>query len=279
MTDFGYSNYKLNGTSLQNYAWAVSTLTGLDSLPGRRGANNPTPYQDGDFSFGEKFYQSRMFHANIMIFAQDAAGAVTASDGAEYHLRKNVDDFKTLCHENPGLQTLSFEVKDGIGGSVTREIDVEVLLTSEIQQDSPLIRSFLVEFSAPRPFWRETPLITVNRNGISTDSFNIDTAGNAPIGDAVITIDATAPSSTPHIECTITGDRITISDVGILTNDQFVIDLGTKTYTKNGVRADSFVQRESAPFLRLPAASSLAMTFGSVSGTFDLQLEYYKKWL
>ena len=279
MTDFGYSNYKLNGTSLQNYAWAISTVTGLDSLPARRGTNNPTPYQDGDYSFGEKFYSSRRFVANVQIFAQDATGAVTSSDGAEYHLRKNVDDFKTLCHQNPGLQTVSFEVKDGVGGSVTREIDVEALVVADMRSDNNLIRSFVVEFTAPRPFWRELPLITVTRTGISTDSFNIDTAGNAPIGDAVITVDAVAPSSTPHLECTITGDRITISDVGILTNDQFVIDLGSKTYTKNGIRADAFVQRESAPFLRLPAASSLAMTFGSVSGSFDLKMEYYKKWL
>jgi hypothetical protein len=103
--------------------------------------------------------------------------------------------------------------------------------------------------------------------------------GNTDIGDLIITIDANGASSTPSLECVSTGDKITVQDTGLILNDQYVIDLGAKSFQKNGVRADTFIKRESAWLMRLPAAASLAMRFDALSGDYDLTLGYYKKWL
>lgn len=280
MADTGYSSYKFNGQSLQTYAWNLESISGLDGLPARRGSNIRTPYSDGDYSFGDKFYDSRTLTMTLLVFGQDANGAVTASDGPYYHLQKNIDDLKAILHQNAGLQTFSFVVKDGIGGTITREIDVEIMTAVEIQSSANLVKKLVVQLECPRPMWRELPKVTVNRNGITVfpDSFTIDTLGNTRIQDVVITIDANAAGQNPYIECVPNGDRITIQD-SPATNDQYVIDLGSKSFTKNGTRADGFIGRTSATYLLLPPAATLSMEFGATSGDYDLTLEYYKKWL
>ena len=280
-TFVGYSNFKMNGIQLQTYGWNLISTDGVDSLPARRGSNNQTPYQDGDSSFGVKFYQSRVLKFTSGGLPQNSDGKVTAADGPLYHLQNNIDYLKGILHQNSGLQLFSFEVENGVGGQVQREIDVEILASSSIRPFLKNGKQFDIVMTAPRPFWREMPLVTVNQNTITSfpHAFNINTLGNAPINDMVMTIDANASGAAPSLECVSTGDKISITDVGILINDQFIIDLNTKTFTKNTVRADGFISRETAWFMRLPPAASLAMSFDATSGNYDLQLEYYKKWL
>ncbi len=281
MTVTGYSNFKMNGVSLQTYGWNFEVLDGLAGMPGRRGSNRSTPYQDGDFSYGEKFFGSRLFAAQLHVYPQDADGVVNGVDGARYNLNANMDYLKGVFNQNAGLQLFSYEVKDGVGGSVTRDIDVEILAGFTFTEESKSVMTATVVMNAPRPFWREKPLTTVNRNAITVfpDNFNIDTLGNAPIGDLIITIDVNAASSTPSLECVSTGDKITFNDPSLILNDQIVIDLGARTFKKNTVRADALVQRTSTWFMRLPTAASLAMKFDVTSGNYDLQLDYYRKWL
>ena len=109
-TFVGYSNYKMNGIQLQTFGWNVISTSGADSLPARRGSNNPTPYQDGDYSFGDKFYQSRTLKLTIGVLPQDSDGKVTAADGGQYHLQNNIDYLKGILQQNSGLQLFSFEV-------------------------------------------------------------------------------------------------------------------------------------------------------------------------
>lgn len=276
----GYSNYEINGIPLQTLGWNLVHLTGLDGMPARRGQNLPTPYQDGDFSFGEKFYDSRSFIAKMMVLPQDSDGVVNAVDGGQYNLRSNFDYLKGVFNLNPGLQVLSFDVFDGAGGSVTREIDVEILAPFHMNESNKHGLEFSMEMIAPRPFWREMPIETVNENGLTgLHNFNIDTAGNAPIGDLIITIDVNAASSTPSLEVVSNGDKITFVDTTLVNTDQIVIDLGAKSFELNGDRADAAIIRETSWFMRLAPSAALAMRFDCVSGDYDLQLEYHKKWL
>lgn len=254
----------------------------MQTMAGRRGSNLPTPYQDGDYSFGDKFYTSSAFMLDFIIMPWDASQGVTHASGqGRGHLQENLDLLKALLQQNPGLQTLSYEIDTG-GTPIVREIDFEVLsaVTNADYKNKRLFK-FSVLCTAPRPFWRELPLTTVNENTITSfpHDFNIDTAGNAPIGDLIITIDVDAASSTPSLEVVSTGDKITVNDGSLVNTDQIIIDLGARTFTKNAVRADSLILRETAWFMRLPAADVLAMRFDATSGDYDLQLDYYKKWL
>ena len=276
----GYSQHKINGTALQELRWNILEVSGTDSVPGRRGKNLATPYADGDYSFGEKFYDNRSFRMKFVVLPQDAAGEVTAADGPRYHLRKNLDDLKAILQLNSGFQTYSFVVKDGVGGTVTREVDVEIMNTSEIKEYKKVAYTFNIEFEVARPFWRELPIVThqeLNKASFPY-GFNLDTAGNAPIGDAVITITCDVGGTNPSLECTSTGDLITIADT-LIAADEYILDLGAKSFTKNGSRADTFITRNKAWFMRLPASASLAMVLDADSGTYDLEVEYYKKWL
>ncbi len=132
-TFVGYSNYKWNGIQLQTYGWNLIGTGGTDTLPARRGSNNPTPYQDGDYSFGDKFYQSRILKLSIGVLPQDSDGKVTAADGPLFHLQDNLDYLKGILQQNTGLQLFSYEVKDGTGGTVVRELDVEILASSDFR--------------------------------------------------------------------------------------------------------------------------------------------------
>ena len=76
-----------------------------------------------------------------------------------------------------------------------------------------------------------------------------------------------------------TGEKITVSDVGAVLNDTYVLDSGAKTFTKNGSSAPALVSRTDAWFMRWAPAASLGLRFDCVSGNWDLTLEYYKKWL
>jgi hypothetical protein len=269
--------FKIDGTALNTYAYNIEVIDGIYGHPGRRGINAPTPYQDGSYSFGRKFYEERRFMLQMMVFATNVNGAITHTDGGFGHLYENLDTLMGLFHSD-GLLTFSRTMADGTS---TREIDVEVLSAFPVNSGAGASSyRFVVEFTAPRPFWREMPKITVNENAISSfpHAFNVATAGNVPIGDAKITIACTSAGSTPSLEIVSTGDIITVNDA-LSGGDSVVIDLATKSFTKNAVRTDASIERNRAWFLRMPPAASLGMSFDALSGTYNLTMEYYKKWI
>ena len=278
MTTTGYSNYKLNGYPLQTLGWNIDKLDGIDGMPEKRGANLATPYHDGDYSFDDKFYGSRSFAIRMLVFPQDENGNVNPIEGGAFNLRENLDFLKGLFTANRGLQTFSFEVRDGQGGAVEREIGVEVLAPFDIAESKKHGLQFTIELVAPRPFWRDSdPKQFVLSNADTHESFYLPIGGNAPEGDAVMTIYTEANGLDPNIECRTTGDRVYIKDT-TLYGDTYVLDFGKRLFTKNGLRADSMIIRTTPQFMRIPPGDPY-FTFRSMAGRHTLTIDYHRKWL
>ncbi len=277
MTTTGYSNYKLNGYPLQTLGWNIDKLDGIDGMPEKRGANLATPYHDGDYSFDDKFYGSRSFAIRMLVFPQDENGNVNPIEGGAFNLRENLDFLKGLFTANRGLQTFSFEVRDGQGGAVEREIGVEVLAPFDIAESKKHGLQFTIELVAPRPFWRDSDSKRLEVIGDNYTSFSLNIGGNAPEGEAVIGFKSLQGGSNPSIECTTSGDRVWVSDVAS-THDEYVLDFGKRLFTKNGLRADSLITRRTPQFMRIPAQTAW-MIFRSSTGTWDVTIDYHRKWL
>ncbi len=277
MTTTGYSNYKLNGYPLQTLGWNIDKLDGIDGMPEKRGANLATPYHDGDYSFDDKFYGSRSFAIRMLVFPQDENGNVNPIEGGAFNLRENLDFLKGLFTANRGLQTFSFEVRDGQGGAVEREIGVEVLAPFDIAESKKHGLQFTIELVAPRPFWRDSDSKRLEVIGDNYTSFSLNIGGNAPEGEAVITFKSLQGGSNPSIECTTSGDRVWVSDIAHY-HDEYVLDFSKRLFTKNGLRADSLITRRTPQFMRIPAQTAW-MIFRSSTGTWDVTIDYHRKWL
>lgn len=281
MTDTTPRPLKINGTSLQTYRWNLDSLDGLHNRPKLRGETAKTPYRHGSFSYGRKFYEEKFMTLKMTILGMDADGGLDGGfTTAVEQLYKNLDDFQALFHSN-ALLTFSRTLADE---STTRELDVEVagdFVIRSVNHDQRY--EVNVPLVAPRPFWREMPLITDNENAITgLRAFDIDVDGNAPVDDVVYTIDCTSDGSSPQIYIPSTEDIITVSDATLTGGDTVVIDLAQRLFTKNGVRYDSAISHNRAWFIELPAPlgvpATLGVEFDSVSGTYNLQIERYNKW-
>ena len=271
--------WKLQGTSLQTLGYNIEVIDGMLGMPGKRGRNVDTPYQDGQYSFGTKFYSSRTLKLSMYVFGADVDGDITSVDGTFDHLYSNLDTLLGLLHSE-SLLVLSRDIPDGAGGLITRAIDVEMLHEFPITRGpAPNVWKYQALFEAPRPFWREMPKITVVESAISSfpHAFNLNTQGNAPIGDLKFTVDCTVAGSGISLSIASNDDVVGIGN--LIASDSFVVDLGIKSFTKNAVRADSVISRNNAWYLRLQPAAALGMIFDAAGGTHTLTLEYYKKWL
>ncbi len=281
MTDTTPRPYKINGTSLQTHRWGLNTIDGIHNRPGLRGRSTPTPYRHGSFSFGRKFYEEKFMVLKMTILSSNAAGGLDGGFTDPFEqLYKNLDDFQQLFYSTD-LLTMSRVLADE---STVREIDVEVAGDFVIRAtNNDQMYEVNVPLVAPRPFWRELPLNTDTETAITgLRAFDIDVDGNAPVDDAVFTIDCTSAGSSPQIEIPSTGDIITVADATLTGGDEIIIDLSNRTFTKNGVRNDLAIQHNRAWFIELPAPlgvpATLGVEFDSVSGTYNLDIDWYHKW-
>ncbi len=281
MTDTTPRTYKINGTSLQSHRWGLDTIDGIHNRPSLRGKATATPYRHGSFTFGRLFYEEKFMVLKMTITGMNAAGGLDGGfTTAIEQLYKNLDDFQSLFHSQAQL-VLSRVVADQ---STVREIDVHVAGDFVIRSThSDQFYNVNVPLVAARPFWREMPLITDSETSLTgLNAFTIPVDGNAPVDDAVYTINCTADGSTPQIEIPSTSDVITVADASLTSGDEIIIDLANRQFTKNGIRYDSAIKHNRAWFIELPAPlgvpSTLGVEFDSVSGTYNFDIDRYIKW-
>ena len=129
--------------------------------------------------------------------------------------------------------------------------------------------------------WREQALTSDSETSISSfpHAYNITTGGDFPIGDAKYTFTCTANGNAPSIELNVAGDKISIAG-SFVTNDVIIVDLARdRVITLNGTRYAS-VSPNRAWWIRLPPdTGSLALNFDADSGTWDMDIDWYNKWL
>jgi len=264
----------LAGVNLQTLGYNIEVIDGFYGRPGRRGKNRPTPYLDGAYSYTQKFYEPRRLFLRMGVYATDADGQVTHSDPFE-HLYENLDTLFGLFHSDD-LIPLQRTMGDG---ATIRQLDVEVLRDTTVTGSTPSSYKFVAELQAPRPFWKQLPVVSTVESGVTgPHAFNIAIGGNAPIGDAKITIDCTSAGSNPSLEIASSGVFVKYASA-MSPGDTVVLDLAERSFTYNGARADAAIQRNRAWFLRFPPdVASLGMAFDADSGTYNVTIERYNQW-
>ncbi len=281
MTDTIPRPYNINGTSLTTFRWNLIDMDGINVRPSLRGKPTATPYRHGSFSYGRKFYEEKFFIMRMSILGQNATGGLDGGFTTPIEqLYKNLDDFQALFHSN-ALLVLEHTMADQ---TTKRELDVEVAGDFLIRSvDSDQRYEVNVPLIAPRPFWREMPIINDQETSLTGfNAFNINVDGNAPVDDVIWTINCTADGSSPSITIPSTNDVINVADATLTAGDEIIIDLAQRQFTKNGVRYDSAVGHNRAWFIELPAPlgvpATLGVEFDSVSGTYTLDIDRYNKW-
>lgn len=272
------TGWTLEGTSLRDFSVTLKTIDGWDSFPGKRGGNSTVPFVHGEYSVPRKFYEARDLGLVLEVLPYQPAGGQTVT--TLEHLQTNVDKVLGLLHSRDSLLTLSRTMPD----ASVRQLEVEVInAVPVLTGQSKFTRQIAVQFRAPNPFWRETPINTVTQIDITTTSQNIAvvTGGNAPIHDAVIRFTATAAVTSPKLSWPSGATPEYVSYVGTVgAGDWIEFDCGARTaYFDDGSRADSGVDFAYAHWIELPPADSFNMTAtcGSASD-WDVSINWYDKW-
>jgi hypothetical protein len=264
-------NYLADGTALDTYCESVRILDEVGAS--KRGSNIVVPYLHGEWSEYKKWFNAVPFGLECVLRYTNASGAVTHTDGAPGHVYENLAALKQIFGKRNTTVTLTRDTPH----QGTNRADVEVL--EEIHSVGPR-HKYLIICRMVNAFWRETPAEQDVETGIATSrSYTIDTGGNAPIGDMVITFDINANTTGPRLALVAGNDFVKY--VGDLVNtDQVVFDVGARTVTKNGSNAAANLQIGTAWWMEFPSdTTGLQLSATATAGTdWDVTIDWNNKW-
>lgn len=206
---------------------------------GKRGRNRVIPGRFGLYSDPEKYWGE----SEILL----EVGITHSDDDAVTHLF----EVQKMLGASSGLVTL--KRTDHSAGTV--EADVELLSNPRPTQNR---FTYLFPLRNPSGFWQDTAVTTV-----SGASPTINTAGNRPIGDSVITFSGPGTATlinawgTCAMEYSGTGTAI--------------VDNGARTVTKAGGAQDANFTVDQKWWFWLPEATSGVGLTATVSITVDFQ--------
>ncbi|RKZ12615.1 hypothetical protein DRQ53_14555, partial [bacterium] len=198
--------------TLSNYCLSVRVLAEFST--GKRGSNPVVEYRHGEYSSPRKYVRASNLVLETVVRYTNAAGAVTHGDGASGHVMENLGHLKRLFGGNMGeLTRLQRTAPDH--GIVYR--DIELLGEATPSQARHI---FTWPLHAPHPFW-------IGAADTANTGATLTVAGDAPIGDAVITLTSGTDGGIIH---TASGASVTIS--GAMPAGGVEIDVGAGTCVK-----------------------------------------------
>jgi len=272
--DYGYQVGPEGGsfTNLSTYCTDVRIPSEFDSP--KRGSNVDIPYLDGEFSVGDKYRSAGTYILDCFLAYTNSSGLVTHIDGAAGHVYENLQALKRLIggrgqhvmvRRNVPHIGLVEGLSENLGG---------------VKAAGPRMR-YAFPMRLLDGVWREQAAQTDGVASISSfpSAFTIDTGGDYPIGDATITFTCVAAGDSPSLECTDTGDKISVTG-SFATSDVIVVKLGRNPqYTLNGTRYAP-ISSNRAYWMRLPEATTgLGMSLDATSGTWSVDIDWRNKWL
>lgn len=170
----------VDGVRLDTFAFAITSRTGWDSLPGLSGENIRVPGKDGEV-WSAKDYAPAIMALELFVQGTNSAGAVPGGSTAALTFRSNIDGLIALFGKRYGLITVDKEMEDG---SVRRNYaEVNAVVTPEYF-DGDTLATLKVLLTFPDPIWKATSTTSQTGTGLLTNFTGI----TAPITDAVITV-------------------------------------------------------------------------------------------
>jgi hypothetical protein len=273
--DYQYSVGDLGGsfTSLSQYA-TVRTLS--EGMGSRRGSNPVIPYRDGEFSDPFKFLDAHTVLLDMNIHYHNGSGIVDHPNGAAGHAHENASAIKNLLGYGSRNRRVLRRVDPNAG-------NVEALIESLSPMENQEARyKFVAILRLVEGSWRDQAATTDTQSSISAfpHAFtDIDTLGNAEIGDAKFTLTCVSAGTNPSISNDVTGETIFIPG-SFSASDEIIIDLATpRSFTLNGSRYAP-VNANRGWWIRLPYdTTGVPMTLDADSGTWTLVTEWRNRWL
>lgn len=214
----------IDGVRLDTYAFAITSRTGWDSLPGLTGENIRVSGRDGEV-WSPKDYAAGLMSLDLFVQGTNAAGTVPNGSTAGATFRSNMDSLLAIFGKRSGLIAVEKEMEDG---SIRRNnAEVTAVVTPEYLGGDH-VATLKVLLSLPNPIWQATSDTTSTGAGLLTAFTGI----TAPITDAVITV--TGATSGTTITDVVSGGSIKY--VGALSGT-WVINCASFTSTIGGVSA------------------------------------------
>lgn len=273
--DYAYQIGDEGGTfvDLADYATVVRILN--EGMPGRRGSNPTVPYVDGAWSEPFKFLDSRQLLLEVTLRYTDAAGSVTDPNGAAGHAYENLQALKKHLGWG-GRNRRMLRRNDPHAGAV--ETAVEMLEGVEPTDRRYRFVFFLTMLDG---VWRAQSASTHQEASVSSfpHAFTINTGGDYPIADPVLTFECVADGASPSLEQDVTGELITVNG-SFTAGDTIVVDLGNpRSFTLEGARYPNVSMNRGWGMRLQPDESALGMTLDATSGTWTLDIDWRNKWL
>lgn len=216
----------LAGLDVATWAIKAIDLSGLLSIPEKRGENSPVDGRHGDIWTPGKKYGGREVPFEFWIRGTPANGVVPADPSTAFY-----DNLHTLGQI---LAQQRFPMVHQLPNGVMREIQVEV--TAAVAPDrfkTGDLAKVGVAFRASEAFWQAQDVTTVGPFGLAnnaTRSMTEFVASDAPIDDAILTF---GPGNGPDFYHQESGLFVAY-DAVIPSGQTIVVDCGRKRLTGTG---------------------------------------------
>ncbi len=205
------------------------SLSGLLSVPEKRGENLAIDGMNGAIRTAKKKYNGRSVPLDFQLFGRTASGVASPDPAVRAQaMLTNLALLGQVLAQD--VLTMTHVFPDG----VVRELPVEVIAETEptLHHTGDFLEVTVV-FESPWAFWRSPTVAPASfnlTNGGAARSMTEYAASQAPIDDAVITV---GPSNNPRIHDEQSGLWFQYLDV-IAAGRTLVLDAGAKTLTGTG---------------------------------------------
>ncbi len=263
------TGWSIAGVDVRTKGINLFSVDGWDAFQILRGQNPRIPFQDGSAWSGQKYFDQGELALIFVILDNDAAGLVVHDEGAHGELQFNVDWLKGL-HYSTGLLDIRQTVPNrASAGTHERQTMAEPLGFLPFQAGPGISRSFLGRYAMPNPQWHQLPVRGTQALGVGAET--VDRGGNAPIHDAVITINGAG--------------RFTLNSNGLwienLAAGNLIVDMSgpSVVVTKSGSPADNDFDYAHPELIRLPANADGSDLAVAVTTTVACSVDLFDQWL
>lgn len=249
----------IDGVRLDTYAFAITSRTGWDSLPGLSGENIRIPGKDGEV-WSAKDYAPGLMSLDLFVQGTNSTGVIPGGSTAGATFRSNMDSLLAIFGKRSGLIAIEKEMEDG---SIRRNnAEVTAVVTPEYLGGDP-VATLKVLLTLPNPIWQATSNTTSSGTGLLTAFTGI----TAPITDALITV--TGATSGATITDVVSGGFIKY--IGALSGT-WIINCSSFTSTIGGVSAIAGTSFSPGPrfFSITPNASLIPNVTLSAGGSLTI---------
>lgn len=219
---------RVDGVSLDSYAFALQARTGLDSTPGLRGDNLVVPGRDGEV-WQPKDYGTGRLVLDLFVTGMTAEGDESTP---EDHFRSNLDALLAVFGKRYGLLRVE---RDEVDGTRVAFGEVQAVIAPDYPGDDAFA-TLKVEVVLPDPLWQDTAAVTSSAAPSATSPIALtltEFAGmTAPVPDAVLLVPG--PITNPKIvddvsgaSIALTGTTVAAGDVWRVRAGDFVSEVGT----------------------------------------------------